>query len=161
MKKIIALTLLMLSLTPFTASASTFHYQVTGDFNNGSGGNFDLILGTSNAANSAGVVIDNISGTFSGENIIALDSFLGSDNLLFSDIIFDSNGLAFITQNNIQTLIFGGQVQVLGDESPAFRLSNLTLTDITKNVSNVPVPGAIWLFSSGLLALIGFSRRKD
>lgn len=161
MKKVSAITLLILSLTSFTAYASTFYYEVTGNFNNGSGGNFDLILGTSSAANSSGVAIENISGTFGGENVIALDSFLGSDNLLFSDSIFDTNGLAFITQNNIQALIFGSQVQVLGDESPAFRLGNLALTDITKNVSTVPVPGAIWLFGSGLLALMGFGRRKD
>ena len=30
----------------------------------------------------------------------------------------------------------------------------------TRTVSNVPVPAAVWLFSSGLIGLVGVARRK-
>ena len=43
--------------------------------------------------------------------------------------------------------------QALGQ--PAFYVSGLTYT-----VSNVPIPGAIWLFVTGLLGLIGLGRKK-
>ena len=32
--------------------------------------------------------------------------------------------------------------------------------EITAAVSPVPVPAALWLFSSGLIGLVGFSRTK-
>lgn len=32
--------------------------------------------------------------------------------------------------------------------------------DMTMQVSSVPVPAAVWLFGSGLMGLVGFSRRK-
>jgi hypothetical protein len=35
-----------------------------------------------------------------------------------------------------------------------------SMTALTDGVSSVPIPGAVWMFGSGLLALIGFARRK-
>lgn len=35
-----------------------------------------------------------------------------------------------------------------------------TLLEGTVNISAIPIPAAVWLFSSGLLSLLGISRRK-
>jgi len=43
--------------------------------------------------------------------------------------------------------------------SASFDMTSVTLTSIV--VSEVPVPAAIWLFGSGLIALSGFSRRRS
>jgi len=40
----------------------------------------------------------------------------------------------------------------------SFDMTSVTLT--SAGISNVPVPAAIWLFGSGLIALSGFSRRR-
>lgn len=57
----------------------------------------------------------------------------------------------------IDFFIFGPGNQSLNDESWA--MDNLQVSVTTQNVSAVPVPATVWLFSSGLAAFLSFKRR--
>jgi hypothetical protein len=48
------------------------------------------------------------------------------------------------------------------DGSIKFRspIGNQSTSGVTITVGNVPIPAAVWLFSSGLLGLVGMARRK-
>ena len=87
------------------------------------------------------------------------------------------NGQAVSTTVSLDE-IFGLQTFTFGDEFKGLRrvwwaqtadwhqfdniaLDNLTFHNVIIPTSNVPVPSALWLFGSGLLGLIGISRRKN
>ncbi len=57
-----------------------------------------------------------------------------------------------ISFNNVQ---FCGQVV-----SDSVSFSNVSGSGCSFDTSVVPIPAAVWLFGSGLLGLIGFSKRK-
>ncbi len=80
----------------------------------------------------------------------------GADNVLLFTMVFDTDSLgtsALTFSENIAGIVDG----FLGDESgQAIVLDAVGTGDI--NV--VPVPGAIWLMGSGLLALYGFKNRR-
>lgn len=85
---------------------------------------------------------------FTGPGSFYTDSAydLGADPV-FSNIAHSSASLT------IQFFIQGVGIQDLNDESWAMDNLRLSLT-------SVPVPGALWLFGSGLLGLIAFVRSK-
>ena len=72
-----------------------------------------------------------------------VESFIASTDLTSSSNYFGFTGILF---DEIH-IIPGGSGGAIYD-------------DIQFNVASVPVPAAAWLFSSGLLGLIGISRRK-
>ncbi len=79
----------------------------------------------------------------------------GNDILLFS-MIFDTDMLG------TSPLTFSGNIAVddgfLGDELG----QAITLDSVgTGSINVVPVPGAVWLMGSGLLALYGFKNRRS
>lgn len=60
---------------------------------------------------------------------------------------------------------FAGPITLAGQgirsifwQDPGYTYS--AIDNITINTSAVPIPAAVWLFGSGLLSLIGFSKRK-
>jgi len=99
-----------------------------------------------------------------------LDGWLG-------DAVLDNGiqlGLGFITQNTSLYSSLGYQALPPGITNSATELAFFTIEEFDgsgntiflgfgrlNSVSVVPVPAALWLFSSGLLALIGVSRRKN
>lgn len=46
------------------------------------------------------------------------------------------------------------------DNATAQRIENITYNPATVNISAIPVPGAVWLFSSAIMGIIGLGRRK-
>jgi hypothetical protein len=68
----------------------------------------------------------------------------------------------------INSWTFLGVIDTAGFNSFEFReingkgeqLLTIRADDVTLGVSAVPIPAAFWLFGSGLLGLVGISRRK-
>jgi len=85
---------------------------------------------------SNGDVNDTLSGTMSGQLVVDLASLTGLENVALT--------FRFVSDASIQ------RQGVIFDN---------ILIDGT--ISSVPVPAAFWLFSSGLLGLIGIARRKN
>lgn len=95
----------------------------------------------------------------------------------WDDLVFGTTGDAFETYKNkswsIDKTSFVVDLALLGENAGATfdDLGLGTFTDmpdhnghgvgqLTLTVSAVPVPAAVWLFGSGLLGLVGFSKRK-
>jgi len=116
---------------------------------NGSGGN---MLETLAYANSGASVL---SGGW-GESILSGVNDVSTDNL-FESGISGSTGLGYASlvfadlQPGWYTIYIGGT-----DSSSAGGAYDLSIS----GVSAVPVPAAVWLFGSGLLALAGIARKK-
>ncbi len=85
---------------------------------------------------------------------LILNAYDGSDNLVDSMIIedpFSASGLvASVFGSNISYITFS--VSVLGGHGLFF--DDLTFTP-------VPVPGAVWLLGSGLVAMFGFKKKRQ
>lgn len=97
--------------------------------------------GNSYAANSFGQAVN------SDVNDVSID------NLFESGITGSvSNGFASMTLQNLQS----GWYTIFVSGANA----SLTGSAIDVSVSTVPVPGAVWLFGSALVSLVGASRRK-
>ncbi len=101
--------------------------------------------------------IDNTTGTVD----LLASAFTGSTGTLkLADIIFDTSidGLAFINLGNINPELpnFVGFAGVDGHNYDP----EITFINATVNIAAVPVPGALLLFISGLVGLIGFNKRN-
>ncbi|VAW52128.1 hypothetical protein MNBD_GAMMA06-2234 [hydrothermal vent metagenome] len=101
--------------------------------------------------------IDNTAGTVD----ILASAFTGfTGTLKLADIIFDTSidGLAFINLGNINPDLpnFVGFAGADGHDYDG----EITFVNATVDIAAVPVPGALFLFISGLVGLIGFKRRK-
>jgi hypothetical protein len=118
--------------------------------NNLSGNGYDMLM------NGAGTS----PGQYNGFNVV--DSANGEGNLgVFGD--------ADPTNDSITMYLVGYQRLSFGDTGGSLTnglmsgvnyLATITLeADGTLTISNVPVPGAIWLLGSGLLGLLGLRRR--
>ena len=89
------------------------------------------------------------------------------DNTNYSNSIIDLSGLGAISGDFFIRLYEIGDTQADGDgatgSSGTFRiadhLASGTYTDVQFVGTVVPIPGALWLTGSGLLALVGLRRR--
>jgi hypothetical protein len=89
------------------------------------------------------------SGWDDGDSVSA--SIYDASNSLLATIIITSNTLVdFSTYTGISRLF-------LDDNSSGY---GIAYDQFNFNTTTVPVPAAVWLFGSGLLGMIGFSRRK-
>jgi hypothetical protein len=135
------------ALTLFSGTtALDIYYDVGGDVSYG----YDLILGidgTGSIANVDGVDLDEgaIFGTGWRQLGGSIYGETGSSVLAFS---FD-----FTADAGTSLLISGSYTDSNFDDAT---ISSSTLA----SVSAVPVPAAVWLFGSGLLGLIGVSRKR-
>lgn len=81
------------------------------------------------------------------------------------NVIFDSVQVTAVN-NSIDVLftestLFGSGALLLADATIAQITNNSSLTSgFDVQVSTVPVPAAVWFMGSGLLGLLGFSRKK-
>ena len=55
---------------------------------------------------------------------------------------------------------YGSELTVPGADTYAIVFDGISGFELTADLSPVPVPGAVWLFGSGLLGLVGVARRK-
>jgi len=96
------------------------------------------------------------------------NSFGGYGFLLRADGIRIVEGLDFSLYSDISNVLLKDDVNGNGvyDEGDTVYSTDYDyVTDtysqiVVQDLSTVPVPAAVWLFGSGLLALVGFSRRK-
>lgn len=143
-----------------------------GPFDTTSGANF---LGTDNS--DLLIDDDDYGLSFAASNAIGfsvITAEMPGFSLFEDDIQLSAAGTtALLDVNSVQqTLSDGSLVFFLGiiDDSASFTSANLTtpnssgsffynIDDIV-TTSVVPIPGALWLFGSGLMGLIGFSKRS-
>jgi len=87
----------------------------------------------------------------------SLSAGVGSDQF---DIPSNNNGKGLTTFGMLSTVSFSQVVWRLGSgaNNDTFLIDNFSYT--ATDPSAVPVPPALWLFGTGLLGLIGFSRRN-
>jgi hypothetical protein len=85
-----------------------------------------------------------------GDYILAISACC-SDPLLgyYYDGSPDWNGLQSVTSNNHDHADY--QITFYGD---------LTVNSVSAELSQVPVPAAFWLFSSGIIVLAGVARKR-
>lgn len=129
------------------------------------------VISAGTAINSHFVHKDTLSGTVTLSGTATFDGVIlgiiaSPSNLNVSDPILGISGTIYPTGLDRRGTMTAGE---LGD-SIAFLDDTLTLTSATSSrpdqlrvitaVSAVPLPATVWLFSSGLLGLIGVSRRK-
>lgn len=118
--------------------------------NNGSNGVVETLgyanSGNSYAANSFGQAVK------SGANDVSID------NLYESGIAGSVGaGLASLTLNNLAS---GWYTLFVSGANGALTGSAIDVSVSAASVAAVPVPGAVWLFGSALVGLVGTSRRK-
>jgi len=146
------------TLAPGNSPGTT---NITGDYTQMAAGIFDVEIGGLLAGTEYDVL--NVSGTASLDGTLNVSLFdLGSG--LFAPQAGDSFDIltAEILSGSFSTLSYAA----LLDPNLSWQIDYLTdaigTTDVVRLsvVSAVPVPGAVWLFGSGLLGLIGVARRK-
>ena len=88
----------------------------------------------------------------------SLSVWVGNDRF---EIPSNSNGQGLTTFGMLSTVSFSEVIWGLGTgaDNDAFLIDDFAYVE-TAPVSAVPVPPALWLFGTGLLGLIGFSRRS-
>ncbi len=71
------------------------------------------------------------------------------------------------THQNLQYLAIGAPLHAVAGSFPGFDQPDtfvndtFAITSQTVQLTTVPIPAAVWLFGSGLLGLVGISRRKN
>jgi len=94
--------------------------------------------------------IDNGAGTVDGIMVNAMSAVTG--DFIVATVQFQTVGAALSSSGLTLTELFTNPWASGGSAiNPIF---------LDGNVSVVPVPGAVWLFGSGLIALMSFARRK-
>jgi len=88
---------------------------------------------------------ENFTGTLFADNTLELSGF---------ELVAPASGI--ITANYFATLNTDGTSFLNG----SWNGSGIPSNDWSATVSAVPVPGAIWLFGSGLIGLIGISKKN-
>ncbi len=127
------------------------------DFNKTQGPVTDTWAFTLNGAGAAGVAVDSIIIEFTNEqmdigSITLDDTVFSADNgivNIWSTGATLGDGLYFVVLNDITVL----------DEAAQYDIK-ISLND-NAVAPQVPLPAAVWLFGSGLIGLVGFSRRKS
>jgi hypothetical protein len=126
------------------------------DFNAAQGPITDTWAFTLNGANAAGIAVSSLVIEFTNDQMdvgsITLDGNLftadnGTVNLWTSNATLD-DGVHFVTLNGINVL----------DEAAQY---DIKISVVGDGLSAVPVPAAVWMFGSGLIGLVSFSRRKS
>ena len=129
---------------------------INGDYTQTLSANLDIELAGLIAGNEYDVL--NVNGTANLDGILNV-SLINSFNPLVGDtfdiLTADVINGTFSTLNLTLGTGFTWQVDYLIDF-----IGNTDIVRLTVLTSAVPVPGAVWLFGSGLLGLIGFTRRK-
>lgn len=92
--------------------------------------------------------------------IDAAQSTLGTFDAVSSDLVATADG--FLTFGDGGTLIVSFADIAITPNLTLFiaEVGGQAGEEILVRVSQVPLPGAVWLFLTGLMALIGFSRRR-
>jgi len=92
-----------------------------------------------------------------GETRLRIDS--GTQTVLDTLSFTIAAGETFTTYSTLEALTVGGSVNALNTLNINFD-DTTNLKALGEMPSPVPVPAAVWLFGSGLLGLIGVTRRK-
>ena len=107
-----------------------------------------------------------ISYEFYNLNLLPNTQALSSGYNLYNDIYSDLGYINFSVINDISPILFLASYPI-GEGEYLMTSSALWVGDggswdytWTFEVNTVPVPGAVWLFGSGLIGLIGIARRK-
>jgi hypothetical protein len=112
-------------------------------------GAFDQLIVTGSALFEPGTTI----------NFSFLDGFLPEINDTF-DFLLAAGGISFFS-GDISSVVFNISGVAEGFEFLTDPTGGtLMLTALNDAQAVVPLPGAVWLFASGLLGLIGMARRK-
>jgi len=89
------------------------------------------------------------------------ETFVGTTSMGFGDLVLDKGTTVGWTDTSgftsIRVAAHGENIVAFG-ELQAIALDNL---NIDTTLATVPVPAAVWLFSSGVIGLIGVARRKS
>ncbi len=126
------------------------------DFNSEQGPITDTWAFNLNGAGAGGIAVDSIVIEFTNDQMdvgsITLDGNVfsadnGVVNIWTTDATLD-DGQYFVVLNDITVL----------DEAAQYDIK-ISLGD--SNVSAIPIPAAVWMFGSGFIGLVGFSRRKS
>lgn len=126
------------------------------DFNAVQGPITDTWAFTLSGAGAAGIAVSSIVIEFTNDQMdvgsITLDgnpfsADNGTVNIWTSNATLN-DGVHFVTLNGINVL----------DEAAQY---DIKISVVGDDVSQVPVPAAVWMFGSGLIGLVGFSRRKS
>lgn len=104
----------------------------------------------------SGNIADLDPGGGAGSNGVAGRIFVG-DAEIFSVTINNGDSVGF-DYTAIVNVTIGTTIDFVID--PLFSNDSFDSTRFTAQVEVVPVPAAVWLFASGLLGLVGISRRK-
>jgi len=94
--------------------------------------------------------INNTVGTVNGITVNAWSEVTDDFVVASVDFIAVGSGVTDLTLNEFY---FNPWASTGNSISPLFQAGEVT-------VSSVPVPGAVWLFTSGMMGLIGLSKRK-
>jgi hypothetical protein len=126
------------------------------DFNAVQGPVTDTWAFTLSGASAAGIAVSSLVIEFTNDQMdvgsITLDGNLftadnGTVNIWTSNATLD-DGVHFVTLNGVNVL----------DEAAQY---DIKISVVGDGVSAVPVPAAVWMFGSGLIGLVSFSRRKS
>ncbi len=126
------------------------------DFNAVQGPITDTWAFTLSGAGAAGIAVDSIIIEFTNDQMDIGSITLGGNVFSADDGIVNiwntgatlDDGLHFVILNDITVL----------DEAAQY---DIKISVVDAGVSAVPVPAAVWLFGSGFVGLVGFSRRKS
>jgi len=112
------------------------------------------------AAGPAGPVPGPVFGALDATTINGPVATLGEFDAVSSDSIFSADG--FLTFGDGGTLVINFANIAITPNLTLFiaEVGGQAGEEILVRVSQVPLPGAVWLFLTGLMALIGFSRRR-
>lgn len=112
------------------------------------------------AAGPAGPVPGPVFGAVDATTINGAVATLDTFDAVSSDSIFSANG--FLTFGDGGTLVINFADIAITPGLTLFiaEVGGQAGEEILVRVSQVPLPGAVWLFLTGLMALIGFSRRR-
>lgn len=92
-----------------------------------------------------------------------VDADEGEESFNFNNVTFQGMSLWDLDPNDAKNVAFFNNVQFCGQVvTDAVNFQNVSGSECAFDMSStaVPVPAAVWLFGSGLLGLIGISRRK-
>lgn len=164
-------SMLILLLSMGSVNAALVGFTAEGTVGTADPGNiFGLNTSTSNTIFASGVFDDAVFSTSgnltSYTTTLSLDvgtqDFTEADALGVTEIVFQDDaflGFNFFTDFG-STAFFDSTFDFFNGEDDDFNYIDGSWNVASYSVSAVPVPAAAWLFGSGLLALVGFFRRK-
>jgi hypothetical protein len=88
----------------------------------------------------------------------------GSDSLFGTLAGYNNGNLIWSVNTSLNGIyeFYGAQSGLIDELRLGFGDQGFLVDDIALNeVSNVPVPAAVWLFGSGLVGLLGFNRKRN